>query len=699
MKQSKINDFFSAIVNRHQELSRYAIIAAAVVLISAFFPKSGYFKYDYELGKPWKYENLIAPFNFGIQKNEEELKAEKELFLKDQAPYYRFDGDVSERRKEIFTELYKKSNTGFGQISDSVFHQRNDTAVNYFGALRLLNDIFSKGIIQLASEHREYSKDKNINLLLDDNRAERKKLSDFYTVQEAYEKLNKSIKQNNSLNQDFLMPILKNVISHNVFYDAELTKRFQQEALDEISLTRGMIQEGEMIISKGAIVTPAKIQVLNSFKNEYEKRVIGLKKSQVVFFGNILLVAIILIVFTFFLRIFSNDVFESVRKLLFIISLIVLMTLVLSKVVETDLPIIYAIPFCIIAIVLRTFFGARVAFHAHITLVLLSSFVVPQGVEFLFLQTIAGMVAIYTSIKAHYWSQFFLSNGFILLAYFSAYFAITIVQEGSFDNFNYANFGWLALNVLLTLLAYPLIPVFEKLFGFVSEITLLEYSDINKPLLKELSLKAPGSFNHSLQVANLAEAAASEVGANSMLVKIGALYHDIGKMYQPLYFIENQQGGINPHDDLEFDESATIIINHVKKGIERAKKEKLPDMLIDFIRTHHGTTRVEYFYRSFIKRFPDKEVAEGEFTYPGPLPYSKETAILMMADTVEAASRSLKNPSSEDIENLVDKLIQSKMDQDQFINSDITFKDITRIKKVLKKMLNSIYHVRIAYPE
>lgn len=697
MKQNSINKLFTAIVNRHQELSRYGIIAIAVVLISFFFPKSGYFKYDYQLGKPWKYENLIAPFDFGIQKSKEELEKEKEEFLEDQAPYYRFDKGVASKQEAQYKDLYLKA-IGYSNMPDSVFHANSDTSVNYYGALRVLDKLFEKGIIQLAPPHKNFSKDRAINLLIEDNRAERKLLSDFYTVHEAYEYMSKEIEANPVLSKEFLMPILNNVISHNIFYDELLTQRFQDESLQGLSTTRGMIQEGEMIISKGAIVTPVKIQVLNSFKSEYEKRVVGLKKSQIVFFGNILLVSIILIVFTFFLRVFSNEVFENTRKLLFVISLIVMMVIVLSKVVETDLPILYAIPFCIIAIILRTFFGARVAFHAHITLVLLASFILPLGIEFLFLQIIAGMVAIYTSIKAHYWSQFFLSNGFILLAYFSGYFAITIVQEGSFDGFNYANFGWLALNVLLTLLAYPLIPVFEKLFGFVSEITLLEYSDINKPLLKELSLKAPGTFNHSLQVANLAEAAAAEVGANSMLVKIGALYHDIGKMYQPLYFIENQQG-VNPHDDLEFDESATIIINHVKKGIERAKKEQLPDMLIDFIRTHHGTTRVEYFYRSYLKKFPEKDIDENEFRYPGPLPYSKETAILMMADTVEAASRSLKNPTSEDIENLVDRLIQSKVDQDQFINSDITFKDITRVKKVLKKMLNSIYHVRIAYPD
>jgi cyclic-di-AMP phosphodiesterase PgpH len=355
--------------------------------------------------------------------------------------------------------------------------------------------------------------------------------------------------------------------------------------------------------------------------------------------------------------------------------------------------------FCIVPIIVRTFFGTANALYTHLAIMMLASFVIPLGNDFIVLNMLAGMVAIFYNIKNNYWSQFFLSNGLILVTYLLGYIAMSVSNEGSFATVNYQNFGWLSLNILLTLLAYPFIPMLEKAFGFVSEITLLELSDINKPLLKELSIKAPGTFQHSLQVANLAEAAAYEIGANAMLAKTGALYHDIGKTLNPTYFIENQSSEVNPHDELTFEESARIIVSHVADGIELAKKYKLPDIIIDFIRTHHGSSRVEFFYQSFLKNFPDEAIDEKLFSYPGPLPYSKETAIVMMSDTVEAAARSLKNPTRDMLDELVEKLIAFKISQNQFINSDITFKEINVVKKILKKMLHSIYHARVEYPK
>jgi putative nucleotidyltransferase with HDIG domain len=403
-------------------------------------------------------------------------------------------------------------------------------------------------------------------------------------------------------------------------------------------------------------------------------------------------------VFTRFLKLYSPKIYASNRNITFIYFIIAAMIIIEASVVKSGLTVLYAIPFCIVPITTKTFFGPTTALHTFIALMLLSTFIIPNGTDFIVLQIIAGMVALFTSVRVNYWSQFFISNGLILLTYFIGYFAISISQEGEINNTNIENLGWIVLNVLLVLLSYPFIPLFEKLFGFVSEITLLELSDINKPLLKELSIKAPGTFQHSLQVANLAEAAAYEIGANTLLVKTGALYHDIGKIANPTYFIENQVSNINPHDDLTYEESAHIIISHVSEGITLAKKYELPDIIIDFIRTHHGSSRVEYFYQSYLMNFPDNEVNESLFTYPGPLPYSKETAIVMMADTVEAAARSLKQPTATIIDELVEKLIQHKISQQQFINCNITFKEINTIKKVLKKMLHSIYHARVEYP-
>jgi len=325
--------------------------------------------------------------------------------------------------------------------------------------------------------------------------------------------------------------------------------------------------------------------------------------------------------------------------------------------------------------------------------------VAPNGYQFVFMQIIAGMVTIFSVTHLRKRAQLFISAGMIFLSYMVCYVALSVIHEGSITQVNQTNMIWLVGNVLLTLFSYPLIYIFEKVFGLTSDVSLMELADTNTPLLRELSIKAPGTFQHSMQVANLAEAAIFKIGGNSLLIRVGALYHDIGKMEMPMYFIENQTTGVNPHDELSFEESASIIIGHVIKGIEKARKNKLPDLIIDFIRTHHGTTMVQYFYQSFLKNYPEQIVDEDDFRYPGPLPFSKETAVLMMADSVEASSRSLSKPTYESINKLVDSIIDRQIEQQQFINCDITFKEISSIKKIFKKMMMSIYHVRMEYPK
>lgn len=619
---------------------------------------------------------------------------EKEWLLEGFSPYYRFDHNVKEDQQKKFTEnFYKRLPELSGQT------KKVDTLRLLDAGLQVLDKIYSIGIISLIDEHKSFPASKELNILMEENIADKKLLGDLFSIKKAFEFAKDSLKVANRADIGFLLPLIEQSLAYNIFYDEATTLKFQNELLENISTTRGKVQQGELIIAKGAIITPDKYQVLLSFQEEYEGNLFGIKKMQVIFLGNFLLTFIVLVILSVLLKVFSPEVWQSNRKHLLVFFLITLMIIIVSTIVKTDLPIIFAIPLCIVPIILRTFFGTTLALHAHIALVLLSSFIVPNGIQFAFLQFIAGMVAILSNVKSYYWSQFFQSNGFILIAYLTGYFALSIVQEGTFQEIDLANFGWLSLNVLLTLMAYPLVPLLEKSFGFVSDITLVELSDINKPLLKELSIKAPGTFQHSLQVANLAEAAAFEVGANTLLVKVGALYHDIGKMEAPHYFIENQNPDVNPHDELTFDESAKIIIGHVRAGVQLAKKHKLPDIIIDFIRTHHGNTVVQYFYHSFLKNYPEKEADIEDFRYPGPLPYSKETAIVMMADSTEAAARSLRSPTSADIEDLVEKIIQSKIKENQLVNSNITFKEITAIKKIFKKMLNSIYHVRIAYPE
>jgi putative nucleotidyltransferase with HDIG domain len=688
-----MNRLFTISINNHQDLVRYIMVVLFSIFISLFIPKTNSFKFDFEIGKPWRYDNLIAAFDFGIYKSKDEIAEEKKRILAEYTPYYTTDEALKSKKVAQFILDF---NNNFSKKQEALPKSESDSAKLIQSGLSVLEKLYFRGIIN-ADEATVNNID--INLFETENATRKARMNDFYTLKEAHLFAEDALQNFTDETKTFLLPLIENAIEYNILYDNATNKKFKEELINQVSLTRGKVQEEEMIISKGAIVTQEKFSMLQSYKTDFDKRIAGQKKSITVHFGNFLIVLLIMIVFTLFLKYFSPKIYESNRNITFIFFIIAIVIIIEAVIVKSGLSVMYAIPFCIVPITTRTFFGAQTALHTYISLLLLSTFIIPYGTDFIVLQMLAGMVALFSMIRANYWSKFFISNGLILLTYFIGYFAISATQEGNLSNINIENLGWLVLNVLLVLLSYPFIPLFEKIFGFVSEITLLELTDINRPLLKELSLKAPGTFQHSLQVANLAEAAAYEIGTNTLLVKAGALYHDIGKTYNPTYFIENQSSNVNPHDELTFQESADIIISHVSNGIAMAKEHKLPDIIIDFIRTHHGDSRVEYFYQSYLKNFPEGEANASLFTYPGPLPYSKETAIVMMADTVEAAARSLKAPTTILIDEMVEKLIAHKIAQQQFINSNITFKEINTIKKVLKKMLHSIYHARVEYPK
>ena len=398
-----------------------------------------------------------------------------------------------------------------------------------------------------------------------------------------------------------------------------------------------------------------------------------------------------------FLRKYRPEIFDHNTKVSFIFINILLMIFVTTLVIKLDAAYVYLIPLCILPIVLKSFFDARLGLFVHVLTVLLLGFIVPNSFEFMFLQIIAGIVTILTVSELSKRANLFISVGQITGIYILGYLSFFIIQEGSLDRIALENFAYFMICGLITLFAFPLIYVYERIFGLVSEVSLLELSNTNTPLLKELSDRAPGTFHHSLNVANLAEAAAQEIGANSMLVRVGALYHDIGKMNNPTNFTENQVNSINTLNDLEPKESARIIVGHVIKGIELARKHKLPERIIDFIRTHHGTNLVYYFYKKELDAQGSAD--EKDYRYPGPKPFSRETAILMMADSVEAASKSLKDPTSNKINSFVENIIDLQMEQGQFANANITFKEIGQIKKVLKKKLTNMYHLRVAYPE
>jgi hypothetical protein len=495
----------------------------------------------------------------------------------------------------------------------------------------------------------------------------------------------------------FLQELLLNAVISNVSLDNKLTESIIVSRIEKINPNRGVIDKGSRIIAKGEVVEGNKFQILNSYKAVFQSQVWSKSNYNWLLLGYSLLISLVFLMLFLFMKNYRKEIFKDNNKMTFILFNVVLMIFVTSLVVKYDAKLVYITPLCILPLILKAFFDARLGLFVHVLTILLLGFTVPSSFEFLFLQTIAGMVTILTVSELYKRANLFISVGQITFVYILGYFAFFIIQEGNVELIQWDYFMYFILCGLLTLFSFPLIYIYEKMFGLVSDVSLLELSDTNSKLLKELSNKAPGTFHHSLNVANLAEAAANEIGANAMLTRVGALYHDIGKMVQPTYFTENQISSVNSHDDLDPKESAEIIIDHVINGIEIAKKNNIPDRIIDFIRTHHGTSLVYYFYNKESEKIG--EVNKADFSYPGPTPFSRETAILMMADSVEAASKSLKEPTSSKLDSFVENIIDNQLNQGQFLNANITLKEIQKIKKVLKKKLNNMYHLRVEYPQ
>lgn len=664
----------------------------AITVIVYIFPKQGKFKYEFQSlkGKPWYHEDLVAPFDFAIKKSKEELAKERSEQIKNANYYFKYDNGIAKEKKAQFSTAFESK----WDIKKNKNLKTNTLALGN----KILDSIFQKGIIEPNDIIENKPSDFSI-FVLNNNVAEDHDLNDFYTIQSAFDyvktKLNASASK---ADVSFILPLLENSIAHTIFYDKATTDKILKQSLDDISPSRDIILKEQSIISKGEIIDAEKFQILESLKSEYEGQSGGTGSYIFILLGQIILVALCLSVLITFLAFFRNDIFINNTKITFILMLIILQVLMGRLAVNATSFSIYLLPFCILPVIIRAFFDTRVALFVHVVTVLIISFMAPNRFEFAFIQLLGGMVTIFSIVNMRNRSQIFISSAIIFITYSISYIGITIIQEGGNDVITWLDFAWFALSAMLTLFSYPLIFIFEKMFGFISDVSLLELSDTNGKLLRELASCAPGTFQHSLQVANLAEEAIYIIGGNSLLVRTGALYHDIGKMEMPMFFIENQAGGINPHEDLSFDESADIIISHVIKGVEIAKRNNLPEQIIDFIRTHHGTSITGYFYRSFKNSFPDELIDETKFHYPGPIPFSKETAVLMMADSVEAASRSLKKYDAESIGELVDKIINTQIEQNQYANSDITFKDINTLKKIFKKKLMNVYHVRVEYP-
>jgi len=690
-------------LQQNSTMWKYGMVILTIVLICIFLPKQPRFRYEYQKGKPWNHENLTSPYNFAILKTAEEMERDKQYILNTVQPIYNLNDVASKEQIDQFnTDLNEKWQAS--QLDSSETGNLND--YREVGTA-LLNYIYGRGVVSLNNRYQIKGSDSTKNdptsleynfVLIHDNIAQQKNTVDCFTIESASQYIVGALEKNKLIeHKRWLSEVLKNYITINYVFNESQTNKVEQTALANISTTRGMVQKDELIAEQGKIINNETYQKLESLRKvfEDESRISG--EQNLVTFGHFVLISLAMALLMVFLYFFRRDIFNN-NRLLFIIFIVILVMLgVLSWAIKIKIPSLYYIPYCSVPIIFRLLFDTRIALNIHILMVLVAGLFVPNSFDFVFLQFTAGMVAIYSIRTLVKREQFLVSSVLILATYILAYVGLVLTRNGSFSSIYWQDILPFTVSVGLTLLAYPLIYAFEKLFGIVSDLTLMELTNSNSRLLRELSLKAPGTFQHSLQVANLAEAAIYKIGGNPLLIRAGALYHDIGKMINPLYFIENQKTNDNPHEELTPEQSAQIIISHVLKGIEMARKNQMPEVVIDFIRTHHGTTKVDYFYNMAVKANPDKVIDESIFKYPGPVPFSKETAVLMMADSVEAASRALKEPTEESINNLVDKIIDHKLMQRQFQNADITMREISESAKIFKAMLKSIYHVRIDY--
>jgi len=661
-------------------------LATCSFLIVYLFPKGATFKYEFQKGKPWQYTTLYAPFDFSVLKSDVELEEERQAIINSNSPYYRANADIIEQVSRSYTTQY--SNFFNRPVSSESYSRLYD-----FGN-RILKEIYAYGVLPLGFEHQG---GKSVFLIQGNNESTVDR-NEFVKIEELRQKLEILIQDTEF--QDYLDQFYKlffEVVQPNISLDEKFTNNALNESLDDISIYRDFVQKGSIIIDQGEVVEGEKLQMLFSLKEEYASQLWNEYNYYWILFGYTILVVLTFMSLVLFISNYRPSIYEDNKEISFIFLNMVGMIGLTTLVINFDVQFLYAVPICILPLILKTFFDPRLALFTHMITILNLGFIVPNSFEFLFLQLLVGIVTILSITQLQNRANLFITVGRIVLVYLVGYIAFTIIHEGNISTLDFKVIGLFLLNGLLTLFAQPLIYLFERLFKLVSDVSLLELSDTNSKLLKEISDRAPGTFHHSLQVANLAETAANEIGANALLVRVGALYHDIGKMSAPTYFSENQTGSVSPHEEMVPDQSAKIIIDHVAEGIKMAKKAKLPDRIIDFIRTHHGDSWVYYFYKK--AQESGEEVDEKDFRYPGPRPFSKETAILMMADSVEAASKSLREPTVDKIQQFVDTIINKQIDEKQFNDCNITLSEIETIKKVLSKKLINVYHLRVEYPE
>ena len=656
------------------------------LFIVYFFPTKGQFKYEFSKGQAWEYENLYAPFDFAILKSEKELLLERVQLKKEIPTYFNQNTAVEEQAKVQYAQ---KFSSYFTYPVNSTRYKR------YFEfGLNIIQEIYSTGVLPLNYNHEGGDR---VGLIQDHAETELN-FDQLLKPAELSRFLDQKLSSTSYVRfKNEYYKLLFEVIEPNLVYDERFNEQLLESAYSKLAISRDLIVMGSILISKGELVDETNFQELESLKLQYDTRLYTDANIYWILVGYIILVGLTLLMLFLFIYKYRPIIFNNNTKLTFIFFNVMLVVVSTITVLNFDSSFLYIVPICILPLILKAFFDARVGLFVHVLTVLLLGFIVPNSFEYIFLQIMAGIVTVLSVSELYKRANLFISVGQIICIYLIGYFAFFVIHEGGIDGISFTIIGLFVLNGVFTLFVQPLIYLFEKLFNLVSDVSLLELSDTNSDFFKEFSDKAPGTFHHSLQVSNLAESAASAIGANALLTRVGALYHDIGKISNPVFFSENQRGSISPHNDISPKESAQIIIDHVIKGVEAAKKIKLPDRVVDFIRTHHGTSRVYFFYKKQEELFG--EANSEDFSYLGPKPFSKETAILMMADSVEAASKSLKEPTIELLKKFVNKIVNQQLEEKQFMNSNITLAEIETVKKVFIDKLINIYHLRIEYPE
>ena len=684
---SKIRDFLENIQRNYYDIGKILVFVIAAIIVIWQMPRIEKFKYEFQKNKPWLNESLYAPFDFPIYKTDAELIKETELVQSSVRPVFTFNSAIAQRTRERSIEEFNKSWEG---------HDEAQREHNLEALLTMTDSIQSVGIIAYDKIVDEMQPESLIDLVKG-NEVTTARYGDLFTANTLSSHIQKwSSQRDKHLDRPLLGRIMLTTLQQNVTYDKTRTNYAIERAKASVSLTYGMVQKDELIVSEGEVIGEATYNILNSLRREYENRSLSKGEMSRTLMGQMALVLLIFTVMYVYVRLLHrHDIYSSLGKISLLLLVVILVVIPSFWVVKTHPIYIYAMPVCLASIIIVTFFGMAPAFIVQMLAVSLISISVPNPFSYMFLQIMASVCVIFGLYKRDSRMNYFFSSLMVLAVYAIGYIAFCAITGSKIEPFM---LGLLGLNALFTLLALPLISLFERLFGLTTSLTLLELSNTNRPLLRKLSVTAPGTFQHSMQVANLCEEVLYEIGGNALLARTGALYHDIGKISNPTFFTENHKGGQSPHEDLSNEESAQIIISHVIDGIELAQKAQLPSVIIDFIRTHHGTRRTDYFYIMEQREHPNEEIDPRPFTYHGPIPFSRETAVLMICDSVEAAMHSMKDPDEQKIANLVDAIIDKQMADKQFKNTDLTMRDFTKIRKVLKKKIMSIYHVRIAYP-